>query len=43
MWIIELNIPGHQFIREMPDLKRRPLRFGPRNMHWPAPRHSHAA
>ncbi|WP_255361726.1 hypothetical protein [Mycobacterium sp. 852002-50816_SCH5313054-b] len=43
MWIIELNIAGYQFTREMPDVKRRPFRFSPRNMHWPVPRHSHAA
>ena len=23
MWIIELNVAGYQFTREMPDLKRR--------------------
>ncbi len=43
MWIIELNIGGYQFTREMPDLKRRNFRFSPRSMHWPVPRHSHAA
>ncbi|MGF2947536.1 hypothetical protein [Mycobacterium sp. Lab-001] len=43
MWIIELNVGGCQFIREMPNLKRRRFRFGPRSMHWPANRHSHAA
>jgi hypothetical protein len=43
MWIIELNVAGYQFTREMPDLKRRPFRFNPRNVHWPVPRHSHAA
>jgi hypothetical protein len=43
MWIIELNVAGYQFTREMPDLKRRPFRFSPRNMHWPVLRHSHAA
>ncbi len=43
MWIIELNVAGYQFTREMPDLRRRTLRFSPRHMHWPALRHSHAA
>jgi hypothetical protein len=43
MWIIELNVAGYQFTREMPDLKRRHFRFNPRNVHWPVPRHSHAA
>jgi hypothetical protein len=43
MWIIELNVAGYRFTREMPDLKRRPFRFSPRNMHWPVLRHSHAA
>ncbi|HUH70567.1 MAG TPA: hypothetical protein VLZ05_17925 [Mycobacterium sp.] len=43
MWIIELNVAGFQFTREMPDLKRRRFRFSPRNMHWPTLRHSHAA
>jgi hypothetical protein len=43
MWIVELNVAGYQFIRALPDLKRRRFRFGPRSMPWPAPRHSHAA
>lgn len=43
MWIIELNVAGYHFTREMPDLKRRPFRFSPRNMHWPILRHSQAA
>jgi hypothetical protein len=43
MWIIELNVAGYQLTREMPDLKRPPLRFSPRNMHWPLLRQSHAA
>ncbi len=43
MWILELNIAGYQFTREMRDFKRRPFRFSPRNMHWPVPRHSQAA
>ncbi|WP_254893605.1 hypothetical protein [Mycobacterium malmoense] len=41
MWIIELNVVGYQFTREVPDLKR--FRFRARNMHWPVLRHSHAA
>ena len=43
MWIIELNVAGYQYIREMPDLRRRTFRFSPRQMHWPALRHPHAA
>ncbi|MEB4209013.1 hypothetical protein [Mycobacterium sp. 94-17] len=43
MWIIELNVAGYQFTREMPDLRRRPFRFNRRHVHWPALRHSHAA
>ena len=43
MWIIELNVAGYQFTREMPDLKHRPFRFSPRSMRWPVLRHSHAA
>lgn len=42
MWIIELNVAGFRFIREMPDV-RRPRLFHPRHMHWPALRHSPAA
>ncbi|MDP7704418.1 hypothetical protein [Mycobacterium sp. TY815] len=41
MWILELNIAGHTFTREMPDLRRRPLRFSARHLHWPAVRHHH--
>ena len=43
MWIIELNLAGYQFTREVPDLRRRNFRLRPRNMHWPVQRHSHAA
>lgn len=43
MWIIELNVAGYQFTREMPDLRRHTFRFSPRHMHWPALWHSHAA
>lgn len=43
MWILELNVAGYQFTREMPDLRRRPTWFHPRNMHWPALRQNHAA
>jgi hypothetical protein len=43
MWIIELNVAGYQYTREMPDFNRRRFRFSPRNMHWPVPRHSQAA
>ncbi len=43
MWIIELNVAGYQFTREVPDFKRRTFRFSRRNMHWPVSRHPHAA
>ena len=45
MWIIELNIAGLRFTREVPGLRRPSLRFSPRNMHWRVPhlRHSQAA
>jgi len=43
MWIIELNVAGYHFTREMPDLKRSSFRFSPRHVHWPVPRQSHAA
>ena len=42
MWIIELNIAGYHFTREIPDL-RRPFRLSARNMHWPVLRNSPAA
>jgi hypothetical protein len=42
MWIIEFNVAGYRFTREMPDL-RKTFRFSPRNMHWPTLRHTHAA
>ena len=38
-----LNVAGHQFTREMPDLRRRRFRFTPRSLHWPLQRSSHAA
>jgi hypothetical protein len=41
MWILELNIAGHRFTREMPDLRRRPFRFRTPHLHWPAIRHDH--
>lgn len=43
MWIIELNIAGYHVTRAIPDLRRRPFRFSPRNMHWPVVRHSHVS
>ncbi|MGA9677694.1 MAG: hypothetical protein WBR28_21455 [Mycobacterium sp.] len=43
MWIIELNVAGYHFSREVPDLRRRPFKFNPRNVHWPSLRHSNAA
>lgn len=45
MWILDLNVAGYHVTRELPDLRRRPFRFSPRNMHWPLSQHqtSHAA
>jgi hypothetical protein len=43
MWIIELNVAGYHFTRELPDVKRPAFRFGRRNIHWPVLRHSNAA
>ncbi|WP_264061359.1 hypothetical protein [Mycobacterium angelicum] len=43
MWILDLNVAGYHLTRELPDLPRRPFRFHPRRMHWPIPRHPHAA
>ncbi len=47
MMIVELNIAGLRFSREIPDLRPRswrPGRFSPRAVHWrPQVRHSHAA
>ena len=43
MWIIELNVAGYHYTRQMPDFKHRPFRFSPRNLHWPATRPSQAA
>ncbi|ETW21581.1 hypothetical protein [Mycobacterium gastri] len=41
MWIIELNIAGFRYTRELPERRRRPLRFSPRHLHWPVHRHAH--
>ena len=43
MWIIELNVAGYHYSREIPDLRRRPFRFNPRNVNWQTLRHSNAA
>ncbi|MGH3967779.1 MAG: hypothetical protein ACRDTV_06585 [Mycobacterium sp.] len=48
MWVVELNIAGYCFTREIADLRRTPLksvRFHPRAMHWRPPqlRHERAA
>lgn len=43
MWIIELNVAGYRFTREVPDVRRRQFRVGPRMLHWPTVRHSRAA
>jgi hypothetical protein len=41
MWIIELNIAGLRYTRELPDLRRGPFRLGTRHLHWSANRHTH--
>lgn len=48
MWIIELNIAGQKFTRELADPPRREfrsVRFRPRSVHWRVPQlcNSHAA
>ena len=48
MWIIELNIAGQKFTREIADLPRpafRSIRLSPRRVHWRVPQlhSSHAA
>jgi hypothetical protein len=48
MLIVELNLAGYRFSREIPDLRHKPLRsvrFGQRTIQWRLPqlRHSHAA
>lgn len=48
MLIVELNIAGYRFTRELPELRRKSFRsgrFSPRAIHWRIPqlRHSHAA
>lgn len=43
MWIIEVNVAGHRYTREIPNLRRRSFRFNPRTLHWPVTRHSPAA
>ncbi len=43
MWIIDLNVAGYRFTREVPDLRGRRFRFSPRSMHRPVQRRSHAA
>ncbi|MGH3543911.1 MAG: hypothetical protein ACRDTO_16340 [Mycobacterium sp.] len=38
--LIELNIVGYRFSREIPDLRGkslRPVRFSPRAVHWRIP------
>lgn len=40
MWVLELNVAGYRFTREVPDLPRtslRSVRFRPRSMHWRIP------
>jgi hypothetical protein len=45
MWIIELNVAGHQFTHRVPEHRRSLFRFNPRSMGWrPAQlRNPHAA
>jgi hypothetical protein len=48
MLIVELNVAGYRFSREIPDLRRRSFRspgFSARAIHWRLPnlRHPHAA
>jgi hypothetical protein len=48
MLIVELNLAGYRFSREIPDLRHKPLRsvrFGQRAIQWRIPqlRQSHAA
>jgi len=48
MWVIELNVAGYRFTREVSDQRSQPLRgvpFRRRNLRWRAPqlRHSPAA
>lgn len=45
MWVIELNIAGHQFTHRVPDRRQRLYRLAGRTMGWrPAQlRHPHAA
>ena len=48
MLIVELNLAGYRFSREIPDLRHKPLRsmrFGSRAIHWRLPqlRHPNAA
>ncbi|GBE63701.1 hypothetical protein MFM001_01630 [Mycobacterium sp. MFM001] len=48
MWVVELNIVGYRFTRQVPDLPHTSLksvRLHPRSVHWRVPqlRHSHAA
>ena len=45
MWVIELNIAGHQFTHRVPDRRQRLYRLATRTVGWrPAQlRHQHAA
>ncbi|WP_301336660.1 hypothetical protein [Mycobacterium asiaticum] len=40
MWIIEINVAGYRFTREIPAYRRR-LRFQRRQMACPAPQPGH--
>jgi hypothetical protein len=34
MWVIELNIAGHQFTHRVPDRRQRIYRFATRTVGW---------
>jgi hypothetical protein len=34
MWVIELNVAGHQFIHRVPDRRQRLYRLAGRKVHW---------
>jgi hypothetical protein len=37
MWIVEVNIAGHQFTHQAHDRRRSIFRFSPRGFGWRAP------
>jgi hypothetical protein len=45
MWVIELNVAGHRFTREVSDQRRqglRGVRFRRRNLQWRTPQLEHS-